>query len=184
MFKYRKKYYLNKKYKKETIKYILLYFEYYFGLDISKYIFSFIQIKNIEYCSICCYYIRINYFICNKCNNNICLKCYTSFKDLPLCYEHLDYNKYSNILLTMIKKRLLKMIRKKLKNKSVNLLRVISKHNDDIFTALYYFDMNRQSIHLPTKKYIKKHFFVSVQESTLNVVFIDSLNDTYFYDLF
>ena len=178
--------YLNKKYKDEFIYYMLIHFEQFFGMDISKYILTYIIPEEIDYCSICCYYIRVNYMVCKSCGNFICLKCYNRFHNekIPLCYDHLDYNKYSNMFQTLVKKRLLKIVRKKLKRKSVNLLHVISRNNNDIYSALFRFNMKKQTITLPHRKYIKKNFFVIIQNYTLIIVFIDNIDDNYYYELF
>ena len=178
---------INNKYNNIFIIDLIDFFEYSFGIDISKYIISFLQPNKISVCSFCCYFIRKKYYICKKCDECICKKCYIMFKNkyiIPHCYSHINYkNIYSNKYIKIIKKRLIKKVKYKIKNKNIKYLQFISKYNNKLYCYIRKYNIHKKTILFPSKKYIKKNYILYIENNTLYIIFIENINDNYFYNL-
>ena len=184
--------YVNKQYNEHFKKEVYKKFERKIGRDVSKYIFSFIDIQKDIKCRICEDNIGQDFCCCMRknCINKICKKCFeiTSKynKYVPYCDRHFNNYHYKKQVNKYFKKQLIKKMKKKVKrNQNVNIIQYIYKNRYNNKIVNQFFDYNKYDsyFHTPRRTFIRCNHYIEVRENRLIVIFVDNVYDTFYYNL-
>ena len=185
--------YVSKQYDEFFKNQVLAKFEKKIGMDVSKYIFSFIDIPKHTKCRICEDKIGQNFCCCMRknCDNKICRKCFkiTSKynKYVPYCDKHFNNYHYKKQVNKYFKKQLIKKMKRKIKRYSdVDMIQYIYKnrYTDKIINQFFCYNKYNHYFHTPRRTFIRCNHHLEVRKNILVVIFVDNIFDTFYYNLY